>query len=459
VSAPSQDLPADVLVAGAGPAGLAVAAELAVRGLSVVVVDPHPDRAWTATHCGWEDELARSPGYDPLRSVRVRHRAVVVDAGGRRRELDRDYVQLDAVGARTALHRRASSGSGAVHQLTGRVGDVRRHADLVAAVVTGGPDTRTVRARVVVDATGAGGVLTSERTPASDATVWQWAVGTIARFTEPPVATGGAVLMDWRQFRGEVDDPRVPGSFGYVLDRGDGTHLVEETVLAGPRVKGVMRVLRSRLAARLAAAGWTPDQVCGEELVAIPLDVGPRWSRGGVVPVGVAAGLVHPATGYSVTAALRTAPTVADAVTAALAAGLPPDAVAAAGSAALWPRTAVLGQSVLARGMRTTLGQDPAATAAFFATFFGLPTRTWAGYLAQPVDTAGVLAAMSRLWLALPASGSARLMGRWFTAGRHHRSPMRGTDGPKPGTDGPEPGTDGPVPGTGGPEPDGVSDS
>lgn len=438
----SEDLPADVLVAGAGPAGLAVAAELAVRGLSVVVVDPHPDRDWAATHCGWEDELARSPGFDPLRSVRARHHAVVVDLHGRRRALDRSYVQLDAAGTRAALHRRASSGPGSLHQLTGRVGDARTDADHVTAVLTRGPDTRTVRARVVIDATGAGGVLTGDRRPAADATTWQWAVGTIARFTEPPVDAGGAVFMDWRQYRGEVDDPRVPGSFGYVLDRGDGTHLVEETVLAGPRVKGVMRVLRSRLAARLAASGWTTEEVHGEELVAIPLDVGPRRSRSGVLPVGVAGGLVHPATGYSVTAALRTAPTVAGAVTVALAAGLSPDAVAAAGSAALWPRTAVLGQSVLARGMRTTLGQDPAATAAFFATFFTLPTHTWAGYLAQPVDTAGVLAAMSRLWLALPASGSVRLMGRWVAAGRPTRSPR-----PAPGPPAPGPG------------PDGVSDS
>lgn len=423
MTAPADDLVADVLVAdvlvaGAGPAGLAVGAELAVRGLSVLLVDPHPERAWTATYCGWEDELAQSPGFDPLRSVRVRHRAVVVDVRGRRRELDRRYVQLDATGARAALRRRARAGSGELRELAGRVTGLRRDDAHVLLDAAG----RTVRARVVVDATGAGGVLTADRKPASDATVWQWAVGTVARFAEPPVGAGGAVLMDWRQHRGEVDDPRVPGSFGYVLDRGDGTHLVEETVLAGPRVKGVMRVLRSRLAARLAAAGWAVDEVVDGELVAIPLDVGPRRSRRGVVPVGVAAGLVHPATGYSVTAALRSAPAVADALTAALVAGLSPDAVADAGSAALWPRGAVLGQSVLARGMRTTLDQDPVATAAFFATFFALPTRTWAGYLAQPVDTVGVLTAMSRLWLALPAADSARLVGRWFAAGRGCRS-------------------------------------
>jgi lycopene beta-cyclase len=59
---------ADVLVAGAGPAGRALAAELAVRGLSILLVDPHPDRPWQATHTGWLDELVTAPGFDPVRS-------------------------------------------------------------------------------------------------------------------------------------------------------------------------------------------------------------------------------------------------------------------------------------------------------------------------------------------------------------------------------------------------------
>lgn len=413
---------ADVVVAGAGPAGLAVAAELAVRGAAVVIVDPHPDRAWPATYCGWADELAAAPGFDSATSVRVRHRPVIIDASGRVRALDRDYLQLDQAGAAAGLRRRAAAGPGTLLQLAGRVTAAVQEADRVrvqlAARAGEPPCELSVSARVVVDATGAGGGVGIERKPASDATVWQWAVGIISPFTPTPTGPGGAVLMDWRQVRAAQDDPRVPGSFSYVLDRGDGTHLVEETVLAGPRVKGVMRVLRGRLAARLAAAGWHAEAPVAEELVAIPLDIGPRRARGPVLPVGVAGGLVHPASGYSVTAALRTAPAVAEAVAGALAAGATPDEIAAAGSAALWPRGAVAAHAALARGMRTTLRQDATETAAFFASFFALPTPIWSGYLAQPADPVGVAQAMGRLWLSLKPWDSARLVGRWVAARR-----------------------------------------
>ncbi len=405
---------ADAVVAGAGPAGLAVAAELAVRGVSVLLVDPRPAAPWRPTYCGWADELATAPGFDPARSTRVRHRGEFVEIDGTRRVLDRPYLQLDGAAAKDALRRRAAGGPGGYREVAGRVGDVADDGNRLAVEVGG----QRVAARVLVDATGAGGTVGTDSKPASGAAVWQWAVGTIARFAEPPVGPGGAVIMDWRQVRGEPDDPAVPGSFGYLLDRGDGSVLVEETVLAGPRVRGVMRVLRRRLAARIAANGWVVEQALDEELVAIPLDIGPRRSRGGILPVGVAAGLVHPATGYSVTAALRTAPDVADAVAGALAAGLPPARVAAAGSAALWTGPALAAQSALARGMRTTLVQGPAGTSAFFAAFFALPVPVWSGYLAQPVGAAGVAAAMTRLWLSLPTPDATRLVRRWLAARR-----------------------------------------
>ena len=43
----------DVVVAGAGPAGRALAAELAARGLDVALVSPSPLRPWTATLSEW----------------------------------------------------------------------------------------------------------------------------------------------------------------------------------------------------------------------------------------------------------------------------------------------------------------------------------------------------------------------------------------------------------------------
>ena len=47
----------DVLVVGAGPAGMALAAQCARRGLRTGLVDPAPQRPWTATYGMWADEL------------------------------------------------------------------------------------------------------------------------------------------------------------------------------------------------------------------------------------------------------------------------------------------------------------------------------------------------------------------------------------------------------------------
>ena len=51
-------LPAmDILVVGGGPAGMALAAECARLGLDTGLLDPSPDRPWTATYGMWSQEL------------------------------------------------------------------------------------------------------------------------------------------------------------------------------------------------------------------------------------------------------------------------------------------------------------------------------------------------------------------------------------------------------------------
>ena len=47
----------DVLVAGGGPAGWAVAAACARLGLDTELVDPAPDRRWYPTYGSWRGEL------------------------------------------------------------------------------------------------------------------------------------------------------------------------------------------------------------------------------------------------------------------------------------------------------------------------------------------------------------------------------------------------------------------
>lgn len=434
-SPPDRDC--DVVVAGAGPAGLALAAELAVHGLSVLLVDPHPDRPWRATHCGWLDELVRAPGFDAVASVRATlPRALVRDRHGVATDLGRTYVVLDPAGAPAVLRDRASAAPGTVTEVAGRVAVRPVAADGTAADGRAGHDGavgdgdpghrlevevagRIRSTRLVVDAAGAGSTLADDgRRPASAARRWQWASGRIGVLDPAPVEAGQALVMDWSGGLARPGEPPgVPRSFGYALALGDGRCLVEETVLAGPRVAGVLPALSARLDERLLRLGAHPAGTATIEHVAIPLDCGIRRAHGGVLPVGVAAGAVHPASGYSVTGALRTAPAVAAAIARTLAGGGSPARAAAAGSAALWTPRRRLAHRLLLRGLRTTGALAPDELADFFAAFFALGPRGWAPYLAQPADPVGVATVMTRLFTGLPGPDRARLAGRWLTAG------------------------------------------
>ena len=56
-TAPQHDDVYDVAICGAGPAGLATAAECAARGLKVCVADPALGRDWPNNYGVWIDEV------------------------------------------------------------------------------------------------------------------------------------------------------------------------------------------------------------------------------------------------------------------------------------------------------------------------------------------------------------------------------------------------------------------
>lgn len=52
-----KDVEVDVVIAGAGPAGIATAARLSSQGLRVVVVDPDPLKQWPNNYGVWVDDF------------------------------------------------------------------------------------------------------------------------------------------------------------------------------------------------------------------------------------------------------------------------------------------------------------------------------------------------------------------------------------------------------------------
>ncbi|WP_137812140.1 lycopene cyclase family protein [Gandjariella thermophila] len=370
----------DVLVAGGGPAGWAVAASCAARGLSTTLVDEDPWRDWPATYAAWADEL---PADLPAAAVAARP-AVVRAVAAADHRITREYLVLRNAGLRDHLTHpdvrvRAGRVVGAEH---GRSGSTVRLAD-----------GHRLAAAVVVDASGVRRALTGGRPRRPPAE--QTAAGLVLPATAvyPVLGPGEALLMDWTHPAGPAGDA---ATFLYAVPLAAGRVLVEETSLA--RRPGLPReVLRDRLRMRLGALGVPVADAMAEEHVRIPLDL-PLPRPGRAVPFGVAAGMVHPATGYHVASALRTAPAVAAAVATGLRHG--PAAAARVAWHAVWPPAALAVHALRRRGLAALLAVPPREVPAFFELFFRLAEDHQRAYLSGRTDLAGTAGAMAALFAA-----------------------------------------------------------
>lgn len=341
---------AEVLVAGAGPAGWALAHACAERGLWTALVAPRPRRLWWQTYGVWADECGPAVAKTVSEAIAFGHEE---------HRLNRRYAILD----NEATLRKLSSAP--VTVLDGRV--TARHDGPLGSTIELASG-QTVSAAVVIDATGAG------RGRAEQTAVG----GYVSADVLPP---GEAVFMDWRGGH---------GTFLYAVPVGDRV-LVEETSLAA-RPGMSLAKLRGRLERR----GLALDPALGEERVRIPLDA-PR-SPGPAF--GAAAGLIHPATGYSVGTSLTLAPAVADAIADALPHG--PPAARRAARQVVWPRSAHVVHALRRKGLRAMLGMAPERLPEFFDTFFTLPDELQHAYLSGRTDVRGTAAAMAALFKSSP---------------------------------------------------------
>ncbi|MGI5130553.1 lycopene cyclase family protein [Pseudonocardia sp. CA-107938] len=372
----------DVAVVGAGPAGRALAAACAARGLATVLVDRNPDAPWSATYGSWVTDLP-----DDLPPGCVAAEAAGFAIARTRHELARRYAVLDTAELRAHLDDRLAAG-----QVELRAGRAVRAVD--GRLVLAGGDR--IGARWIVDAGGHRQPLTSR--PRTGAAAEQTAYGIVvpAATAAPIVPPGSALFMDWRPDHGAPGAP----TFLYGVPLGQDTVLLEETSLA--RRPGLpLRELRDRLAARLAAHGVDAPLECAVERVRFPLDV-PRHREPGVVGFGAAAPFVHPASGFNLAATLAAVPRLADA----LASGR-----RRAARRAVWPASAIVVHRVRRIGLEALLRMPPEQVPAFFETFFALPERHQHAYLSERAAPAATAVAMAALFARADMRLRMRLVG------------------------------------------------
>ncbi|MFN9644095.1 MAG: lycopene beta cyclase [Cyanobacteriota bacterium] len=387
----------DGLVIGAGPAALAIAAELGDRGLSVAALAPDPPTTpWANTYGIWAGEV-ENLGLAHLLSHRWEDSvsyfgpgpAGVASEEGFIRH-GRAYGLFDKGALRDHWLERCARAGVRWHQ--GRAEAIRHDASQSTVTTAAGEEWR---ARLVVDASGHAPVFV--RRGGDGPVAGQAAYGILGRFSADPIPPGQFVFMDYRPDHLSEAERREPPTFLYAMDLGAGIFFVEETSLAlAPPVP--FPTLQARLRRRLAHRGVEVREVLHEEFCLFPMNPPLPDPQQRVVGFGGAGGMVHPASGYMVGGLLRRAPELADAIASGLAAGLVGGELAEAAWQGLWSPELRWKHAFFRFGLEKLMRFDEARLRHHFHTFFRLPTAQWTGFLTNTLAPQELLAAMVGLY-------------------------------------------------------------
>ena len=374
-----------LLLLGAGPIGLTAAAEASRGATHLRCIAPNKVAPWGPNYGIWQRDASRLHLTSDLRhafdEVTVRF------ASGRERRLPLGYAFLD----NSRLQQRLLQAS-APHWESEEVLSIA-DAPTAATVTLRSGVTRS--ADLILDARGASALSGAAALPAQ--TAFGVEIALPAHHAGLPFC-----FMDW-SFATPAGEPP---SFLYALPRGGGRLFVEETVLSATPAFPIER-LRGRLQARLATLGlgdaaWIEGS---EEHCYIPMGAPPPVPGGRLIPLGAAAGWVHPASGYLLGHGLGWAADVGRLA----GQGATVDAL----WEAAWPSDRRRRWALYRFGLDLLLRLDREQTSAFFEEFFDLPEELVQDYLSATGSASQLASTMWRLF----SEGSWPLKRRLAAAG------------------------------------------
>ena len=394
----------DVLVVGAGPAALCLAAALAEQGVQVGGVSPQAaDAPWQNTYGIWGQEVD-ALGLQHLLQHRwsdtVSHfgagSADPTSAANAALLHGRDYGLFDR--ARLQQHWLERTGARGMRWWCDRATAIEHAGDHSRVTTATGAE---LRARLVIDASGHRPALVHFRPQAAEV-AGQAAYGVVARFSRPPIAPGQFVFMDYRSDHLSREQRQEPPTFLYAMDLGDDVYFVEETSLAlAPAVP--FAVLQKRLQQRLQQRGAVMGEILHEEFCLFPMNPPLPDLQQRVVGFGGSAGMVHPASGFMVGSLLRRAPGLARAIATELQdASTSGEQLAALAWQTLWPRELQLKRAFFRFGLQKLMGFDEQRLRHHFNAFFGLPDQLWYGFLTNTLSLGELAVAMAQLFAVAP---------------------------------------------------------
>lgn len=181
----------DLIIAGAGPSGMAVADRVSAAGFSVAIIDPNPLAPWINNYGVWVDEF-EAMGLDDCFDVVWDSAVVHLDSGERgKRKLSRPYARVDRPKLKRRLLERCITSGVKFH--VAKVDEVK-HAGGKSTLKCG--DGLEMSGTLVVDATGH-----SRRLVQYDGTFdpgYQGAYGITVEVESHPFDVDDMLFMDWR---------------------------------------------------------------------------------------------------------------------------------------------------------------------------------------------------------------------------------------------------------------------
>ena len=304
---PSKRLP-DVLVLGAGPAGMAIASALGKEKLEVEVLSPNgPDEPWPNTYGIWGKEVDQL-GLQDLLEHRWKNTVSFFGHGSleehhyenKATEHSLDYGLFDKKKLHSYWLNECNKSLIKWHEGFAEKINFQKQKSTVTT-----SDGKTYSARLVVDATGYDPVFLKLKSCGPLAV--QTCYGIVGSFSKPPLKKGQFVLMDYRNDHLNEEQKKEPPTFLYAMDMGNGKYFLEETSL-GLVNPLTMEDLKERLEKRLSYRNISITSMQHEELgLFLPMNMPIPDFKQQVLGYGGAASMVHPASGYLIGNVLRRA--------------------------------------------------------------------------------------------------------------------------------------------------------
>lgn len=407
-----------VLIAGAGPAGLALAVTLARSGLQVRCFDVRADARWTNNYGIWAED-ARWFG-DAGRQGLQWERPAIIGADGRHYVVPSTYHMLPNAMLQEQWQAELQRLGGSLQGRTIMQVASKSNGAVECALDDGSSET----ADLFIDATGGTSAwVKRERSPSPG---YQTAWGTTIRgsASDLPIQGADMALMDFRPASAET--PASPPTFVYAMPVGPDSIFVEETVLvADPLVQP--ESLRNRLRERLRTWGLHERDELHHERCVIAMGQSLPTTAQAHLAWGAAAGMVHPASGYSIGHTVRwahqAAPAIAELVHTAMSAQRRQELL----WQQVWPRERRRAWRLYRFGRDVLLQMNSAELGEFFLNFFACDAERALRFMRFDLTDRQLAELMLDFYRAVPGSIRWRLTmagvgpsgwglaGRWLT--------------------------------------------